>query len=156
MTIQEALDELDAMMPNAVARETKVKWLSVLDGTIHNEVIMTHMPDGWECEHTCDARHDWKDPLSEGDVRKPPKGCGPQWQEFEGYNDATPLYRQLIVPYPYTDVYRFYMAAQCSLVNKELDDYNNFSAMYNTALDTYKKWYNRTHMPIKRVGGFRL
>lgn len=44
MTIQEALDLVDELKPNMMARETKVKYLSILDGMIWHEIVMKHEP----------------------------------------------------------------------------------------------------------------
>ena len=42
MTIQEAVSLVDRMKPNQYDHETKVKWLSKLDGMIFREIIATH------------------------------------------------------------------------------------------------------------------
>lgn len=42
MTIQEAVALVDRMKPNQYDHETKVKWLSKLDGMIFREIIATH------------------------------------------------------------------------------------------------------------------
>ena len=42
MTIQEAVNLADRMKPNQYDHETKVQWLSKLDGMIFREVITTH------------------------------------------------------------------------------------------------------------------
>lgn len=42
MTIQEVIASVDELMPNQYSTEQKIRWLSVLDGKIWHEVIMTH------------------------------------------------------------------------------------------------------------------
>lgn len=42
MTISEAIDMLDNLMPNAYTQEDKVSWLSQIDGLIYNSIISTH------------------------------------------------------------------------------------------------------------------
>lgn len=42
MTVKEAIDLADSWEENRFDAETKVKWLSLLDGKIYNEVILTH------------------------------------------------------------------------------------------------------------------
>lgn len=42
MTINEAVELVDRMKPNQYDHETKVRWLSKLDGMIFREVIATH------------------------------------------------------------------------------------------------------------------
>ena len=39
MTIMEALSSADRLKPNQIDKTEKVKWLSELDGRIHNEII---------------------------------------------------------------------------------------------------------------------
>ena len=48
MTIQEAIDKIDALKPNVIPRHQKISWLSDLDGMVWREVYMTHedMPQG--------------------------------------------------------------------------------------------------------------
>lgn len=43
MTIQEVIANVDELMPNQYSTEQKIRWLSVLDGKIWHEVILTHM-----------------------------------------------------------------------------------------------------------------
>lgn len=42
MTISEAIDMLDNLMPNAYTQEDKVSWLSQIDGLIYENIILTH------------------------------------------------------------------------------------------------------------------
>jgi len=46
MTISEAIETLDNLMPNAYTQENKVSWLSQIDTLIYNNIIATH--DGAE------------------------------------------------------------------------------------------------------------
>ena len=46
MTILEAIDKVNALIPNTYTDEEKVAWLSVLDGLIKRDIIDTHM--GWK------------------------------------------------------------------------------------------------------------
>lgn len=43
MTIQEAIATVDKLKPNQYDAQTKINWLSKLDGMIFKEVIMTHV-----------------------------------------------------------------------------------------------------------------
>lgn len=42
MTIMEALHRIDALKPNGFQNAEKIKWLSILDGVIKNQIIDTH------------------------------------------------------------------------------------------------------------------
>lgn len=48
MTVNEAIDRLDAMRPNAYTREDKLGWLSTLDGLVFEELVCTHEREGDE------------------------------------------------------------------------------------------------------------
>lgn len=42
MTIMEAIYRVDAQKPNVCSQDEKIRWLSVLDGIVKNEIIDTH------------------------------------------------------------------------------------------------------------------
>ena len=42
MTINEAITQVDTLKPNQIPDEIKVRWLSVLEGKIIDEIILTH------------------------------------------------------------------------------------------------------------------
>lgn len=79
----------------------------------------------------------------------------PLEEEFEGYGKAD-MNTDLIAPHPYDSLYRWYLESQIDLGNMEINKYNNSKTMFNNAYLTYTDYYNRTHMPKKRVSGFRF
>ncbi|MBR6744949.1 MAG: hypothetical protein IKM00_07035 [Clostridia bacterium] len=42
MTLAEAIHRIDTLKPNAFSQEEKIRWLSLLDGTVKKELIDTH------------------------------------------------------------------------------------------------------------------
>jgi hypothetical protein len=42
MTINDVITEVDTLKPNQISDEIKVRWLSVLEGKIIDEIILTH------------------------------------------------------------------------------------------------------------------
>ena len=66
---------------------------------------------------------------------------------FTGYDDATDLYTELLIPAPYDDAYLRWLEAQIDYHNGEYDKYNNAADTFNTAFNDYKNYYNRTHKP---------
>ena len=66
---------------------------------------------------------------------------------FTGYNDATDLETELLVPAPYDEVYLRWLEAMIDYNNGEYGKYNNSINMYNTAYAGFQNHYNRTHMP---------
>lgn len=69
---------------------------------------------------------------------------------FEGYKDDEDLNTELLVPYPYDDIYVRWLEAQIDYSNGEYGKYNNSIALYNTAYTAFANYYNKTHMPKGR------
>ena len=115
MTIMGAINHIDAVKPNGYTQDDKIRWLSILDGTVKTEIIDTHE--------------------------------GSESVTFRPYSESTPLVTELLIPYPYDDVYIKWLEAQIDYSNGEYDKYNNAIVMYQTAYDGYANYYRRTHMP---------
>lgn len=81
------------------------------------------------------------------DVLKTHEGYDGRFDNFEGYTEDK-LSVPLIVPSPYDRLYPQYIKMMIDSENGETARYNNSSALYNTYLNEYKKYYNKTHMPI--------
>lgn len=58
MTIKEAIDRLDALMPNTYTEAEKIAWLSALDGLVYDRVLSTHEggPESFSPYDTSTAR----------------------------------------------------------------------------------------------------
>ena len=65
---------------------------------------------------------------------------------FEGYTDRD-LEKDLLIGYPYDEMYIRWLEAQIHYYNGEYGQYNQALAMYNAAFGAYVNHYNRTHMP---------
>ena len=50
---------------------------------------------------------------------------------------------ELIVPYPYTDIYIYYLYAMIDYENREIGSYNNNMSMFNEAYSQYEAYYKR-------------
>ena len=81
------------------------------------------------------------------DVLKTHEGYDGRYDDFEGYTEDK-LSVPLIVPSPYDRLYPQYIKMMIDSENGETARYNNSSALYNTYLNEYKKYYNKTHMPL--------
>lgn len=66
---------------------------------------------------------------------------------FTGYDSATDLNTELLVPAPYDELYLRWMEAMIDFHNGEYGKYNNAVDMFNTSYSNYQNYYNRTHMP---------
>ncbi len=65
--------------------------------------------------------------------------------------EATPyvfpedMEKELLVPFPYDNLYGLLLEVQIHLYNKEYDDYNNTAMVFENRLNEYKKAYIREH-----------
>jgi hypothetical protein len=63
--------------------------------------------------------------------------------------------RDLLVPYPFDNIYPLYLIAMISLHNREYNNYNNEIQVFNTRFEEYKKAYIRENIP-KSSGRVKL
>lgn len=73
---------------------------------------------------------------------------------FEGYTESTPLTTELLVPFPYDDIYLKWLETWIDYYNGEYARYNNSVEMYNKAYSEFARHYNRTHMPKSKAFKF--
>lgn len=118
MTIIEAIDQIDELEPNMYKLGQKIGWLSRVDALITREILDKHEPDP--------------------DTELVP---------FEGYTEDTDQNTILIAPVPYDELYIYYLEMQINYNNKEYDKYNNSALMFQNAFDSFRNFWNRTHMP---------
>lgn len=81
------------------------------------------------------------------EVLKTHEGYDGRYDNFEGYSEEK-LSVPLIVPSPYDRLYTAYLKMKIDSENGETTRYNNSLALYNTYMLEYRKYYNKTHMPI--------
>lgn len=157
MTVQNAIDLLDAARPNKLSVHRKIRWLSDLDGQVWRELILTHERHTMPRHYPKVVPVTWlpgnEDAL---DLRRPPVVEFDAPETFEGYTDESDLGKTLLIPEPYSDVYVHYLCSQVDLVNAETGKYQNDSALYNNAWTIYSDYYTRTHMPLQVVPQFRV
>lgn len=69
--------------------------------------------------------------------------------EFKPYT-ADDMSKDLLIEFPYDDIYQLYLAAQIDLANNEYERYSISSTVFNKAFNEYERAYNRENMPISR------
>lgn len=137
MTVFEALAKVNALQPNQYDFDTKMSWLSQVDGEIFKDVILTHRNPSCRVMHRAEC-----DPDMPSHLILKPYDCG---------DDV------LIVGAPYADtLYIFWLQAQIAMQNSEIAKYSQFATQYNAAYQSYANFYNRTHMPIQPHHGNRV
>ena len=69
-------------------------------------------------------------------------------EEFDGYNEDTDPGTELLAPWPYDEMYGYYLMARIDDQNMEYDKYENDRAKFNSAYDMFHDWWRRNHMPL--------
>lgn len=146
MTIEQVLAQVDEIKPNTYDDNTKILWLSELDGRIWQEIIKTH--EGAEEYLKALNPSDYEEVTEETEEdTEPVEEEQKEPIEFVGY-DTVDLGKVLLAPFPYDKLYREYIFAQIDYSNGETDRYINSATAFNAAYTDFAAFYNRTHLPI--------
>lgn len=81
------------------------------------------------------------------DVLKTHHGYDGRYDNFVGYS-ADKLAVQLVAESPYDTLYVAYIKMQIDGENGEMARYNNSANIFNSYMMEYRKYYNKTHMPL--------
>lgn len=81
------------------------------------------------------------------DVLKTHEGYDGRYDNFTEYSPDR-LAIQLIAESPYDRLYIAYIKMQIDGENGEMARYNNSANTFNTYMTEYRKYYNKTHMPL--------
>lgn len=64
--------------------------------------------------------------------------------KFNGYNDDTKE-TELLVPFPYDELYIYYLESKIDYANGEMTRYNISATNYNALYSDFETWYHKTH-----------
>ncbi|MBO7240224.1 MAG: hypothetical protein J6V23_07060 [Bacteroidaceae bacterium] len=81
------------------------------------------------------------------DVLRTHEGYDGRYDTFTGYSEDN-LSAMLIAPSPYDRLYTAYLEMKIDEKNGETARYNNSMTLFNTYMMEYRKYYNKTHMPL--------
>lgn len=81
------------------------------------------------------------------EVLKTHEGYDGRYDDFEGYSEDK-ISVTLIVPSPYDRLYTAFITMKIDELNGETLRYNNSAILYNSYMTEYRKFYNKTHMPL--------
>ena len=128
MKVLDILAEVDLKYPNDVEKAHILGWITTLEKQLLDEVLMTHE-------------------ITEDELKKA--------AAIYAMQSVTQDYEPLVQP-PYQEVYVHYLGMQIALVNVDNDQYENEQTLYNSALLTYKNWFNRTHRCKSKADKWRF
>lgn len=107
MTPSKAIESVDRIRPNSYDTETKLGWISELDGMVNRLVIQNN--------------------------------------EAQPYRYPEDMDIELLIPYPYENLYQLYVEAKIDFYNREYGNYNNSVTVFESLFREYKKAYIREH-----------
>ena len=136
MKLQQAIDRVDEMRPNMQSRALKLDWLSELDGLIWKEIIIRHFMTADEI-----LRYAQND---DGTFIVP------------AYDEDTDEGTELLVPFPYDNLYLYWLMAKIDEQTLEQDKYNSDRAMFNASYESFSDYWTRNHMPRTRTRELRI
>lgn len=84
------------------------------------------------------------------DVLKTHRGYDGRYDDFTGYSEEK-LSVPLIVASPYDRLYTAYLKMKIDAENGETARYNNSAGLFNSYMMEYRKYYNKTHMPLSEA-----
>lgn len=64
--------------------------------------------------------------------------------KFNGY-DNNSLETELLVPFPYDELYVYYLESKIDYANGEMTRYNISATNYNASYFDFETWYHKTH-----------
>lgn len=70
-----------------------------------------------------------------------------QKDELIEYKYPEDMDRELLVPFPFEDIYVLWLSSKIDFQNQDYDEYNNSAEAFNNVFSDFKKAYIREHMP---------
>ena len=89
------------------------------------------------------------------EVLKTHEGYDGRYDNFEGYSEDK-LSVPLIVASPYDRLYTAYLKMKIDSENGETTRYNNSATLYNTYMMEFRRYYNKTHMPLDTINNKKM
>ena len=153
-TIREVIFRAGVARPDVYPEETKAQWLLELEGKLLREVMRHKLTEGKKytgkavlCPHCMqNTELEYNKQL---DISR----CGCGWssapvipKEYPEDGDM-----ELLVKAPFDNLYDLYLFAQVSLHNREVDNYNDDSALFDQAKKEWSRKWHQTHLPVSSM-----
>ena len=75
----------------------------------------------------------------------------PEITEFTPYTAETDGDTELLVPFMFREIYRYFIEKSVAYSNRETIAYNNALQMFEAYYDNYYSWYNRSHKTSRAI-----
>lgn len=142
ITVREALRLVEAMRPNAVAQDIKLKFLNEIEADIQELLNNYEIPK----EEPEEPKPN-EDPLELGEAKPEKKVPG-----FEPYTENG-LEAEMLLPERFSGVYTYYVMAKIDALEDEIENYSNDGQMYQAERDALTGYllrnYRRKHAKVR-------
>ena len=75
---------------------------------------------------------------------------------FTGYTEETDPGTVLLAPWPYDEMYTYWLMAEVDRQTMETDKYNNDMVTFNQKYEMFHDYWRRNHMPLTNVRELRI
>lgn len=123
MKVLEAIEIADDIVRNTVSEDRKIKWLKALDGKVYLDVFDTH-------ENIT---------LTDN-----------SWTKYILGDTLTDTMGDLIIEFPYDELYINYLLSKIYIEVNEVERANNAMLLFNDEYKEYKNYINRTFVPKQK------
>lgn len=169
-TINEVIERVAAVRPDAYDDSVKAARLIDLEGKLYREIVLRHkltpgaavkgpvevcpVCGGWGLDGSGKPREPETGEKPLGIVYDAALDCSScpacRWSELPEIPERFPEDGDmpLLVEPPYGRLYELYLMAQIDFLNREYDNYNNSVTAFNAALDEWRQKYHRDHRPL--------
>lgn len=79
-----------------------------------------------------------------------------EYENFTGYTEATDPGTELLAPWPYDEMYVYWLMAEVDQQTMETDKYNNDMIMFNQKYEMFHDFWRRNHMPLSNIRQLRI
>lgn len=150
-SIREVIFRAGLSRPDVYPEETKAQWLLELEGKLLQEVMRHKMTAGPKYTgRAVMCPNCMKSTELEYNRRRDMTRCSCGWyngpvipKEYPEDGDM-----ELLVKAPYDNLYDLYLFAQVSLHNREVDNYNDDSELFDQAKKEWSRKWHQTHLPV--------
>lgn len=78
------------------------------------------------------------------------------FETFTGYTESTDPGTELLAPWPYDEMYVYWLMAEVDQQTLETDKYNNDMILFNQKYDMFHDYWRRNHMPLTNTRQLRI
>ena len=125
----QAIELADAMKPNMMSDEIKIRFINEVEARVHGEIIM-------KCAHTAEQEE-----------------CPVYTLPDDNDESEEP---DMLVPDKYAMMYVYWLESRIDEQNQEMEKFNNDRTLFDVEWNNFVDSYIQDHMPLTAVPYFQV